>query len=359
MTTIKKDESSISFRVTDVTAEKVQEMEFKCEDVLPNERDSKTGEQVKTSHQLVVASDFNCRHANTPTHSFVMAAFKCYSNHHFLVLKPDDVWIAITTQFSNYVNKHGEELRSKFVDFEGKKELVVSGLGNLKTANYESLCLKLQGEIAKNIKDPSIADWVVPSFSTTTNTDKVVGSIVLMSTTKTYFDYKFMLLCNLPGVTLLGNEQDWINLRNKADRLLEFDLNGELKKWSNLLLPVLDKLVEARKGNPDKEWWNKIANRKGGGSGPSYLSGWITTFCVFDNDGSWRGDNKEIRGASSEWPIIDMSEVQRGFVTVPITVDDNGKEYKTEMYAGHMASKVLDDEVSIAPSLGWALFTIN
>ncbi|KAL0479116.1 hypothetical protein AKO1_007970 [Acrasis kona] len=357
MTTIKKDESSISFRVTDVDGEKVEETKFKCEDVLPKERDRKTGAELKTDHQLVVSSDFNWSHAYTPNHSFVMAAFRCYSNHHFLVLKPDDVWIAIATQFSNYVNKHGEKLRSKFVDFEGKKELEVSGLGDLKTANYESLCLQLQIEIAKNIKDPSIANWIVPSFSTTTNTDKVVGSIVLMSTTKKYFDYKIHLRCNLPGVTLLGNEQDWVNLRSKANRLLEFDLNGELKKWSDLLFPVLDKLVEARKGNPDKEWWNRIANKKGGGSGPRYLSGWITTFCVFDNDGNWRGD-KKIGGTSSEWPIINMNDIQRGFVTVPITVNDNGTEYKTEMYAGHMTSKILDDEVSIEPSLGWALFTL-
>ena len=55
----------------------------------------------------------------------VHTCLEAYNHHRHLVLRPDDVWIAIVTQFSFYINKHAEELRSHFVAHEGKKELVV------------------------------------------------------------------------------------------------------------------------------------------------------------------------------------------------------------------------------------------
>ena len=48
-----------------------------------------------------------------------------YSNHRHLVLRPDDVWHAILTQFSIYVNKNSEKLRGSFVSHEGQKTFVV------------------------------------------------------------------------------------------------------------------------------------------------------------------------------------------------------------------------------------------
>jgi hypothetical protein len=41
------------------------------------------------------------------------------------VLRPDDVWLAVTTQFSFYVGGHAEALRKQFVAHEGKVELVL------------------------------------------------------------------------------------------------------------------------------------------------------------------------------------------------------------------------------------------
>lgn len=78
----------------------------------------------------------------------------------------------------------------------------------------------------KNIKDPSVADWVIPTFSTTTPTDRIVSSVSLMATLQNFFDYKFMLLCGIPNVTLLGTPADWQQLRTKIDRLLEFAISG-------------------------------------------------------------------------------------------------------------------------------------
>lgn len=63
--------------------------------------------------------------------------------------------------------------------------------------------------------------------------------------------------CNVPKVTLLGTEQDYIDLRNKVDVLTEFDFekSSKMKKWKQYLIPVLDKLVESVQGADTFEFW--------------------------------------------------------------------------------------------------------
>jgi len=294
-------------------------------------------------------------------HSFVHSAAEAYNNHHHLVIRPDDVWMAIMNQFSVYVDINAEKLRDKFVDFQGKKELEVRAAGSIRNAPYDALARMMEEEIAKNIKDPSVRSWVVPNFSTTTQTDRVVGAVVLMAAMKNYFDYKFSLCCGLPKVTLLGTVEDWKEIRGRAERILEFDAGDKrMGKWGKMLFPVLDKLVESAEGKPDLDWWQKIANHVGGGSGPTWLSGWITVFTVFSDDKKWMGDTHSFQTymghkGSSEWIYIDTNDIPKGYLMVPVTVDDNGTEYKTEMYAGHIVSKLENGNTTIVPQLDWCI----
>ena len=69
----------------------------------------------------------------------VGTVIEAYNNHHNLQLRPDDIWIAILTQFCSYVNGRAEKLRSKFVCHEGKKTLEVSGFGTIYTIDFGQL----------------------------------------------------------------------------------------------------------------------------------------------------------------------------------------------------------------------------
>lgn len=51
---------------------------------------------------------------------FIGALYDAYSKHYELVLRPDDVWLAIGTAFANYVDAHSEEMRKEFVNHEEK-----------------------------------------------------------------------------------------------------------------------------------------------------------------------------------------------------------------------------------------------
>ena len=254
---------------------------------LENIKNSTTAKIIARSEPRIDCKKYRVRNG------FVGTVVTAYSNHHHLIIRPDDVWLAIMTQFSAYVEKNSETLRDKFVEHKSQKSLTVKSIGKLDTANYQEMCKQMTEQISSNIKDPSIKEWVIPNFSTTTQTDKLVGAIVLMSSMKSFFSLKFMLCCGLPKVTLEGVEEDWVELQNRAKRLLEFDIfsNGHMKKWYNMLAPILQNFTDSVRGKPPIDWWSRVCTNIGNGSGPRWLSGWITTFCVFNDSGEWVGDD--------------------------------------------------------------------
>lgn len=299
-------------------------------------------------------------------YGLVSAAMDAYNKHHNLILRPDDVWQAILTQFSFYVNANAEGLRDSFVDFNGKKTLVIEMAGTLFSANFAVFANRMVDEqIATNLKSPDVTTWLLPKFSTTTSADRVAASVTIMSTLQAYFEYVCCLCCGIPNVTLEGTPEDWEALRNKIDRLPSYDLAGKkqvMSKWHKLLCPVLDQFVASAKGNPDLAFWDRICCHEGGGSGPSYLSGWITVFACFTAKGNWQGDvhqglrggthsprssglgsEREKSGTTNSWPRIDTSYLPVGAVSVPVLVDDNGTQYDTQMLAGQFAYDIVGD----------------
>lgn len=123
--------------------------------------------------------------------------------------------------FSRYVNKHAEEMREIFVSHQGKKELVVTDVGTIKSVNWDILIARLSGLIEQNTTT-DVKEWMEPNFSTTTTLSRTVGSLCLMSSMQQYFSYKCCLYCGLPSVTLHGTLQDWEAVRTKAERLKQF-----------------------------------------------------------------------------------------------------------------------------------------
>jgi hypothetical protein len=106
------------------------------------------------------------------------------------------------------------------------------------------------------------------------------------SESQEYFDYSFSLLCSIPRVTLEGEKSDWQNIISRLEKLQEF--GSETTAWCQLLLPVISRFVSAF-GKPDSQenldFWRKVAHLRRGGSGPTWIAGWINAFCVFDEKG--------------------------------------------------------------------------
>lgn len=72
--------------------------------------------------------------------------------------------------------------------------------------------------------------------------------------------------------------------------------NGDLASVFHLLEPVVTRFARAfetgfAESAENRDFWNRVVHWQSMGSGPTYLSGWLTAFCVFDEQGKWIGGN--------------------------------------------------------------------
>ncbi|KAH7303656.1 hypothetical protein B0I35DRAFT_446370 [Stachybotrys elegans] len=272
-------------------------------------------------------------------HGLVRAAYYAYSEHYHLVLRPEDIWVAILTQFSFYVNANSEKLRSSFVSHKGKKGLI---LRDPEQADMGVMCRNMTKLIDQNIVDPKLREWILPSFTTTTIHDEVVAAVIMMGTLQKYFDYVFdCTCCGIPTVTLMGEVSDWEDIRRRIEKLKEY--GKEPSQFCALLKPILDLMVASfTKGPSDSDvvqFWSSIIDRNTG-SGMDTLSGWMVAFCFWDEQGTCTAQQpysshnpNPITGHG--YSTLEFDSVPAGFVSVPVTyMSPGGNIVETKLLAG-------------------------
>jgi hypothetical protein len=137
-------------------------------------------------------------------------------------------------------------------------------------------------------------------------------------------------------------------------------LGPETAQWYQLLKPVLTRFVgtfDSPESSQTKDFWQKIVHYTSGGSGPSYLSGWITAFCFWDGTGrclfsSHDGQDKSHLAVLDDvqYHRVDTGDIPPGSASVPVKLDDNGKEYDTIMVAGSVGIKATSSGELLTPS---------
>ncbi|KAG6819500.1 hypothetical protein H0H93_011237 [Arthromyces matolae] len=296
--------------------------------------------------KLLASSIDGMKEVITKKNGFVLGVVQAYNKHHNLVIS---------------INAHAEELRNKFVDHTGKKDLiVVSDAPSMDKVDFGQLAVQFTGEIHKNIKDPSLIPWVLPNFSTTTANDTVICSALVMSSLKEYFRYVMMLGCGIPFITLEGTRNDWESLLSRIDKIPSF--GEEPTDWAPMLRAILTRFVRAfDKGGPanDKEFWERMVHETPGGSSVPYISGWITAFCAWDIKGNYFGSRKSQQAGfgfnhAPEWVLnLKFDDVwfprvhvaPEGYAEVDVLLQniwEGGKTYDCTMLAGHVAIEMAE-----------------
>jgi hypothetical protein len=114
----------------------------------------------------------------------------------------------------------------------------------------------------EKLSDKEIRNWIIPDFSTTTDTDIAIASMAMMATMKHYIDCRGSTGCGLPSVTLLRVKEDWMQMRRRLDLLEAGTYSKEPATWAKLLASILDRVVTTFE-NPDSEnlksFWLSIA----------------------------------------------------------------------------------------------------
>ncbi|KAF7336545.1 hypothetical protein MSAN_02286700 [Mycena sanguinolenta] len=222
---------------------------------------------------------------------FVHTVLSAYTGHHALVLRPDDIWLTVISQFSLYVNANPELLgdRTNSVSHE-------PGRGRpLVIVDTKSFPLSTQmGELMQqNVLDPALREWILPNFSTSTPHDVDIAVMSMLRMTPTAKQVSLpgtkTLYRGIPRVTLEGFRKDWELLLHKLEKLKEYGIPAIA--WYHLLYPVLSQITMSfytQNAAESREFWKRVVHWEGFGGGSSNLSGWITAFSLFSCEGKCR-----------------------------------------------------------------------
>ncbi|KAI9856371.1 MAG: hypothetical protein M1813_009122 [Trichoglossum hirsutum] len=306
---------------------------------------------------------------------------QAYNGHHNLVIRPDDVWLTILIRFNQYVNRNVEELRSKFVTHDGKEVVtIIKGhadkdtIHNRFSYDWGMLGQDLTEEMDKYLTDKSLKPWILPNFTTTTETDRTVASVLMLSTFKGYFTYRMIFSCGIPSVTLMGVRTDWENLLHRVRGLHRFDVapNGlrnqaiglhkrksqadqhELMlQWQHRLEAVLKRFVAMFDGSEHEEFWSHVFTVKRYGSGWQHaLSGWITAFATYEPSFHC-GDPYELDDI--RFGCLDVRDFPVDVAEVPIQIDDHGFKVMGSLVAGVLGARKIND-TTIGLERAWWMF---
>ena len=286
--------------------------------------------------------------------------YSAYENHLPIRLTPDIIWLLIVQGFAQHVNYNAEELRQKFVNFEGKKKLEIiinkyHSYKQMKSEDYEYLFENLTEKIKENVGEELI-NTIDFNFSTSNRITKVVGYASIMSALKKYFEFiGFCHVCNYPYIILDGKLEDWENILKKTKKLSKYDL----EKWVKRLEIPLNEIIETKKGKINKEFWKKIIypdkiDEKIEIAAYEYktiqvdgINGWLLTFFPYFKDGDFRYD--------TSLKVKDIWRLPKRLLKTPLIMksDDEGETPMT-IFSGFLGMKVDKEKDNLVTAeIGW------
>ena len=291
--------------------------------------------------------------------------YTAHTNHYPIRIKPDDIWLLIVQAFSNHVNANSERLRHYFVNFDGKKQLKVEyNLSSIEQVNRKIL-EDFSEQINKQMKEylgEKLVDILTPNFSTSTYDSKIVGKISIMGAFKKYFDYKMMLIgCGIPYIILEGTAQDYKEIISKAKELSKYEFDWYINK----IIPHIEKMVEAKEGKIDVDYFKNMIQKKEVTEqeyGPSgmfpqdvkydYICGWFLNFFAYLNIKDYGGNVQKFQEDSMK--VKDFEKFANQMLIVPFKILDlvHKKEYDMKYKVGFIGCDQ-NEKYEVSPVQGW------
>jgi len=304
------------------------------------------------------ACEFKLRNepiVSTEMHPFVETLYLAYADHRPISISPDMIWLLICQGFSTHVNNNIEELRNKFVKFDGKKKLIVDTQPI--SQEFKKGSTKSPWPLAFPVMSDSISKYVkfnihnlyVQSFSTTTSVEKAAYEVALLDGMSGYFEYEYSTMCGIPTINIEGTTADWLKIKKDLQQFKGYKIDN----WINSLEPIIQQFVDASKNKIDTAFWSNIFKRKDESGGP-YISGWIIKFFPYINN-----DNKmTINPYLDKEPKIHFeglltNQFNNGLSKADFIWNYYGTNYEMEFLAGFIGIKQDLKTLTLRPEIGW------
>ena len=290
--------------------------------------------------------------------------YKAYVNHIPICVTPDILWMLIVQGFSRHIDLNAEKLRAKFVEFQGQKEITVSGdeysIEDITKEGWERTFNEFVEQIREKMGNHMI-DLLTPNFTTTTPTIQVSSQIAIMSAFKSYF--KFLRLyggCGFPFIKLEGTLSDYMQLKNKIQGLMGFEIDD----WIKELIIIVDKIIETKNGKIDKKFWENILKNvdviEPRGSGEltkvTKIDGWLLNFYPYIKINRMFTETIERRFNFNQ-PLDIKGEIEKfpeEFIEAPLTMYNVRTGEKTELGVKTGILGVVQEKDGIVKAeIGW------
>jgi hypothetical protein len=314
---------------------------------------------------------------NGHAHGFISAVTSAFKDHYPLALRPQHFFLLVAQGVATHVDLNSEEVRHNWVPHEGKKTLeVICDEFSLDGPNdWASVVSGKEDSFSQLIGKstvPGVAEELAPAFSDTTPVEDIAQKIVVMDICKHYFDFKMSTCCGFPEITLEGTVEDWQRLHHASERLLRRCTSEFAKQWGDALLPLLDKLLTARKGEVDANFWNSMCKRGGtSGSGArTWFNGWFNIFFPYVD----RRCNRYCQPYSSDAGYVleglvwdkrygmrepqgcggpDCLDFGNGMSSAPVEWNFNGHIVYLDFQAGFVGAVQDLETLQIRPQISW------
>ena len=303
--------------------------------------------------------------SNLEGHPILKGYYQSYVNHMPVSVNPDILWMLIVQGFSRHIDQNAEKLRNKFVDFDGKKALVVDGdeltIEEITQEGWERTFKEFVKKIKENAGDNMIK-LLTPSFSTTTPTIQVSSQIAIMSCFKNYFKFiRFYGGCGFPYINLEGTLNDYEQLKNKVEKLMGYGIDD----WIKELVIIVDKIIGTKKGKIDIDFWkNMIINKETmepRGSGDltkvNNIDGWLLNFYPyykFDDYSKFCEKLERRKDFNKPIDVLHLNYLPEEFIEVPLTMVNKltSKETELSVKTGFLGM-IQEKNGLIKPEIGW------
>ena len=292
--------------------------------------------------------------------SFIEAYRIAYLHHFPIVINPNIFWLMILQGFSKHmeINDNSERNRYKFVNFEGKENIVIKSNLDIFRASDDQWQLMIDSLLKetskKTVINKDIFGILNEKFSTSTREEEIANNVTFLSLFKKYFVYSMDGTCGISKVTIEGTIEDWELLLKK---IIEIgNLDEQIIFWTDEIKKIVQKIIntlETRK--PDFDFFKSIVNNKDRITEckPDLINGWIIKFIPYDKD------NNKCDFNSPKFNGLTIEQIPSEIVILPFNFISLSQKYELEIYTGFFGVSQDEKTLEIRPNIGYAIVEVN
>jgi hypothetical protein len=277
--------------------------------------------------------------------------------HQGIALDPAVLWYTVLSETGKFVGLNAELCAPIFGGAAGgKRELHVRDdsvrMGD-PTFDWTETLMKYQPMLEKEIPDSA---GFFPAFTGLQRQEQLALLVGVMDCAQSFYKYTGSTMCGIPRVELQGEVTDWETLRNAIAGLGEKFKGLPIQPYYDNLLPVIEKIVEARKGGPvDKQFWSSIYKYQSESGGPT-VDGWITMFVAHEGIYPDKVGLRALKPWGEQYGYTIVTRTAPSHLSsVPVLWNYYGNETRLTLVGGITGLDYDAARKMIRPSLGWML----